>query len=108
MAYRTVPPTAALEEMLRRDQEAGVDVFDHGDSSPQPPGPPEQVEPLLPVAFPAPDWRAEERERARRQPVDGEDQPESQASLDSAPARKQKKPKRTPLLDEVRSWRIGT
>jgi hypothetical protein len=42
-----IPPTAALAEMLERDQQAGVDVFDHG-GPPEPPGPSERARPLPP------------------------------------------------------------
>ena len=59
-----IPPTAALAEMLERDQQAGVDVFDHG-GTPPPPGLAEQAEPLLPAAIPPAEWREEEDQAAR-------------------------------------------
>jgi hypothetical protein len=73
-----VPPSAALEEMLRQDAENGVEVLD---DAPAPPGPPEQVAPLIRPSLPPPDWRAEEAERAQR---------ESESD--------------TPNLDRVKSW----
>src|SRR5690242_476505 len=96
----------ALVEMLTRDLEAGVDVFDHG---PQPPpviGAPERVEPLLPPAIPPPDWRAEEAAAvARARPPTPDPEPPPPESLQSKPAKRRKKPRATPNLDTVKAWR---
>jgi hypothetical protein len=48
--------------MLRQDEERG---FDPLDDPPPPPGPAEHVAPLIRPGIPAPDWRAEEEERAQ-------------------------------------------
>jgi hypothetical protein len=92
--------------MLERDQAAGVDVFDDG-GTPRLPGPPERVEPRLPVVIPPVDWRQEELERAKRQAADGAVQLESEASLRPTPAKRQKRSKSTPRLDAVKAWRAG-
>jgi hypothetical protein len=99
------PPTPALEELYRRDQEAGGDPLEN---RPPPPGPrPDPPQPLVPVIVPPPDWRAEEEERAWRAARDeaGElDEPGRQRP--DYPAAKQKKNTgATPRLDEVKAWR---
>jgi hypothetical protein len=58
--------SAALAEILARDQANGVDVFDDGRQPRRAPGPPVEVPPLLPPMIPPPDWRAEEADAARR------------------------------------------
>jgi hypothetical protein len=81
--------------MLERDAANGVDVFDHGTPEPAP-GPPVQTAPLLPVAIPPPDYR-----QAADEPL------EPEQSLNPAPAKRQKRPKPTPNIDQVRAWRAS-
>jgi hypothetical protein len=91
---RTQPSPALLELMSeeRTDDEPALN----------PPPPAEQLQPLIRPSIPEPDWRSEERERAER---DAPVELEPLESLQSRPAVKQTKRKRTPLLDEVKRWR---
>ncbi|HKE79974.1 MAG TPA: hypothetical protein VKB54_11725, partial [Solirubrobacteraceae bacterium] len=57
---RHLQPNAALAEILANDAAAGVDVFDEGPQPPPAIGSPERLQPLVPVAIPPVDWRAEE------------------------------------------------
>jgi hypothetical protein len=86
-------PSPALIEMMLADS----------GGEPEPPriftDPAPPIEPLLPVAIPPPDWRAEESERAARDA--GELELEPANSLQRLPAPKRKASK-TPNLDELR------
>ena len=84
-------PSDALAEMLAQDREAR--------DEPSPPGPP--APPLAPIVGfqpPAPDWRAEERERVDVAEL------EPSASLQPRPAPKRRR-STTPNLDQVRGWK---
>ena len=64
------------------------------------------LEPLLTLAIPPPDWRAEEYERAARDA--GELELEPANSLQRLPAPKSPKPSKTPRLDAVKESRPAT
>lgn len=90
-----IPPSPALEEMMRQEVERGVDpLYD----PPPPPGPAEVAQPLVRPGLPPPDWRAEAEELAQR-----EAEPEASAEP-SAEGELEAKPTSTPNLDLVRSW----
>jgi hypothetical protein len=92
-------PSEALQQIWMEDAAIEGDddrepppVFRQTESQPEP----------EPLRIPPPDWRAEERERAKRENKSAPVELESPQSLQSRPAVKRK---RTPLLDEVKRWR---
>jgi hypothetical protein len=103
MQVMSKPLSDALMELQIQDAERSGERYD-----PEPPDlfteePPSPAPPGLVIE--KPDWREEERERAERNRKSAPIELESPQSLQSRPASKQTKSKRTPLLDEVKRWR---
>lgn len=95
-------PTAALVEMLTEDQANGIDPFDDP-TPPLVPGPPVHVPPLIPLAIPPADWRAEERAALARENAGQPDpEPPPPESLTRYPAKPRQK-SATPNLDRVKA-----
>lgn len=75
-----VPPSPALEDLYRKDEEAGLDPL--GLDSRPPPGPPLQLPPLHRPIIPPVDWREEEAARARESAEKPADPETSTPNLD--------------------------
>jgi hypothetical protein len=94
---RIEPPDWEAEAAERGDHEDPAAMFSgYAEYDPPPPalGPVERVEPLARPTFPAPDWRAEEQERAR------------QAAADKRMAELEPEPQRYPAKRKTtRTWR---
>lgn len=102
-------------KMQASDALVAMRIADGDLEEPPPVGPvAPPLQPLVPLQIPPPDWRAEEREQAERARDDEASaeasssalaELEPPASLQSKPAPKQPRPRRTPNLDKVRAWR---
>jgi hypothetical protein len=98
MQVMSKPLSDALMELQVEDAERSEERYDPNPperftEEPPPPAPPGLV-------IEKPDWREEERERAKRENKSAPVELESPQSLQARPASK-----RTPLLDEVKRWR---
>jgi hypothetical protein len=69
------------------------DLEHEGEHEPPPPAPPVPAAPPIVYGIPAPDWRAEEQERAQREAAESEPEPEGTRE------------EGTPNLDRVKSWK---